>query len=855
VLGSLVGCGVLDGTSSSSASDSTPTLTASPEVVVDLAGGITPTLGRQFVPAGATDGQGWLFAWEETQGTDSWVRIARLDGAGKVLDAPAITLDGGVHAPAVAFDGTNYLVAYVHNSGQIQGTRVSRDGKILDPNGLVLGTGGRGRVALAWNGTSYLLANRLEASRIAPSGNVLDAQPLQLGVLPEGVQTVTVDLAPTPTGWVAVWAPGSQNRLSARAVTTAGVVSATPVDLPRGAIPSLASSGTGCLLAYVNGSEVRSTLLDASATPVPGTDTLVADASPLSPSDTSAAFDGTGYVVTWTSATSGATVHARRVQAGGAVSGDPLSVGPAAPSGDRTRTVCAHGACYVTLVTSEGALAVRSLQASGLGATPQIVAFEPSESSEPAVASNGTDFVVAWTDNRVDDTTATKPAPPRIFGFKVAADGTSSGPAKPLSPAGVSAGHPRLASDGAGYALVFTSTQGLEHGVQALRLQANATAETGAGVVELTDGDSRPGNLDDTQVAFDGTGYLVVWSQRGSWVGGDDTKLGRLYARQISATSTLSPLSSTNKKRLAPVEHPFQLATGAASPLVVMAECSDGTTSCDLTGSKIDGGAFATGGFTVVRNVRPDGIDISAVAGSYVVASLQPLDGGALAIRVSTKDTAGTQGQDFPVGHAEMQMRRYDGHSWLELGMRNDLRATAVDQVFPSGAAAPGGLGLDGNLFLEPPALASDGQGHSVLAYAKRVQSPTDHQRALTRFALRGIQSLPLPAESTPPSPKKPDPPPTNAPSPGGNNVTPPETAISPPGQPVTAPPPQASGGEQPAPEVTQAPESKPTTAPAHKSSSCSFGAARAPSGGGYTALLFLGLAALAVRARRRRAT
>src|SRR5439155_16614500 len=97
----------------------------------------------QLYPAVAFDGTNYLVAWsDERSGAYYDIYGARVNQYGYVLDGAGIPLstaaDHQVY-PALAFDGTNYLAAwtdYRSLNGDIYGTRVSPSGGVLDPAGI-----------------------------------------------------------------------------------------------------------------------------------------------------------------------------------------------------------------------------------------------------------------------------------------------------------------------------------------------------------------------------------------------------------------------------------------------------------------------------------------------------------------------------------------------------------------------------------------------------------------------------------------------------------------------------------------------------------------------------------------------
>lgn len=121
--------------------------------------------GLAYTPAVASDGTNYLVAWG-ARGYD--IVGARVSPAGAVLDPDGIAISTAVGfqfqvLPALVFAGTNYLVTWRANrSGtyDIYGARVSPAGGVLDPNGIPISTAGYHQQAasVASDGTNSLVS-------------------------------------------------------------------------------------------------------------------------------------------------------------------------------------------------------------------------------------------------------------------------------------------------------------------------------------------------------------------------------------------------------------------------------------------------------------------------------------------------------------------------------------------------------------------------------------------------------------------------------------------------------------------------------------------------------------------------
>ena len=157
-------------------------------------------------PTVAFDGTNFLVAWANTLvfngGSATSIVFSRISTSGTVLDAvPVVASSAGAGQafPALAFDGTNYLLAWrdsrlagnvpANDVGQFYGTRVTPAGALLDGTAA---TGGfpisandlrrRSRAVLAFDGTEYILVwgdegdmggngqRGIVGARISPSG-------------------------------------------------------------------------------------------------------------------------------------------------------------------------------------------------------------------------------------------------------------------------------------------------------------------------------------------------------------------------------------------------------------------------------------------------------------------------------------------------------------------------------------------------------------------------------------------------------------------------------------------------------------------------------------------------------------
>lgn len=192
-------------------------------------------------PAVAWNGAGYYVVWlSKGAGATDDLRGARITSTGVLVDPAGIPLSAAAFwkaSPAIAFDGTQFFVAWVdYQSGQrnVSATRVKPDGTALDPAGIAVSRGNwtEDRVAIASNGAGTLVAwddlrngnTDLFAARIDSNGTVLDDGGIPLSTAAQS-QTGAA-LASNGADYFAAWEDhrgGSTEIVGAR-LTSSGVL-------------------------------------------------------------------------------------------------------------------------------------------------------------------------------------------------------------------------------------------------------------------------------------------------------------------------------------------------------------------------------------------------------------------------------------------------------------------------------------------------------------------------------------------------------------------------------------------------------------------------------------------------------
>jgi len=210
---------------------------------------ITEALNSQYSPALAFDGANFLVVWEDNRAGDYKFDIygARVTPGGTVLDTNGIIISeaaGGQYAPAIGFDGANFLVAWTDyrdgNYSDIYGARVTPQGTVIDRYGFVISPTARDQSSpvLGFDGANFLVAwtdyrsgvySDIFGSRVTPGGAVLDPSGLSIARAAGGQCGPALGLGFDGENFLVVWEDYRSNSpdIYGALVTPAGVASDT----------------------------------------------------------------------------------------------------------------------------------------------------------------------------------------------------------------------------------------------------------------------------------------------------------------------------------------------------------------------------------------------------------------------------------------------------------------------------------------------------------------------------------------------------------------------------------------------------------------------------------------------------
>ncbi len=471
------------------------------------------------VPVAASNGTDFLVAWTKSNGADLDVTATRVSSTGTVLNPTGITVSaasGNQFDPAITATGSGYLVAWDdqrNGNDDVYAARLDSSGTVLDPSGRAVTTDGANETqpSVAWNGTNALVAYN------APTGNI------------EGVRldASAAVIAPTPL------LLSTQN------------ASATESD------PVLAWNGTNYLVVWVdarNGaSDIFGALVDGSGRLLQQ-DAIAISLAAGAQTSPSVAWNGSAFLVAWDDARNGGhDIYGTRVTAAGGVS-SPVGVAYSTATSDQLGpVVAANGATFLvvwedfragefldnelygTRVNSAGTV----LDAAGINVSGAV----PLRPENPAIASDGTNWLVAWTDAR---NVFTGSQGHDIYAARVSSTGTVlDAGGKPISTAAHDQNTPAVAWNGTNYLVAWTDVRSNVDGdIYGTRVNPSGVALSPAGTAIST----APGNQSLPVVAFDGS-WLVAWAdQRNSR---SDIYASRVDANGATSDSAGIPVENT----------------------------------------------------------------------------------------------------------------------------------------------------------------------------------------------------------------------------------------------------------------------------------------------------------------------
>jgi len=641
------------------------------QFMVDTAVHYGPAPTQQCNPAVAFDGNNYLVVWTAWDTTYyPFLLASRVTPDGSVLDEEAIPIDTGVYA-TVGFDGTNYLVV---DCGL--GYRISPAGEVLDSTRIVISTSGAWNQVLAFDGTNYLTVwedyrdsvPQIYGARITPDGTVLDTAGIAIGSGPDFLMcpAITFD----GTNFLVVWEQDCDSVTSlirGARVSPAGQVldSAFVVDSSSGADvwfgPTASSDGTNSLVVWQDFSRGLRGALVASDGSVVDTGIVLAPAINAFEGPTSL-YDGSDYLVSWKAWSPVDCILASRVSRAGVPLDTPGVYVCAPPRGfTENPAVAFDGNRYFVTWDDDlygcpniyGARLTRQmsmLDTTGISISRSRGAANTQH--DPSVAFDGSNFLVAWVDNRN--------MAGAIYAARVSLGGTNLDPAGiPICTLASNRGYPSVAFDGTNYLVTWADGRRSDSAdIYATRVTRGGSVLDPQGIPLVVGGDAHT----FPQAAFNGADYLLVWDDVS-----DSGMCSIRCARVSPAGQVLDPGDTlcTAWSAWMPV-----VAANGANWLAAWhdwrSEMNPGVYGARITSA---GQVLDPGGFTIGAADVGEGCASLASDGTNYLAVWERADESMLDVRGARINTAGVLLDSFMVqpavdSYATPPIVRFDGTNY-----------------------------------------------------------------------------------------------------------------------------------------------------------------------------------------------
>ncbi len=423
----------------------------------------------QSAPTVSCDGTGYLTLWQDGRagGASADIYGARVSAAGKVLDPAGVVVSkayDGQERPALTWSGGQYLAAWqdrrTSKLSDIHGARITAGGKVLDSKSVTISaeTGYQEMPAVAGVGTGYLavwqdrrggISYDIYGARVSGAGVVLDPKGFLISMA-ANVQTGAA-LAFDGTRHLAAWrdfrSDGDGDLYGVRVTAPAGAPQVVdPSAMALAKAPKLQRSAVvtsdGQIFLLVWQDTRTDPLGDILAARVNGATGQLLDSTPIKVAAGSgaagnpSAFHASGYfLVVWEDGSSAATtidVRGARLDTKGAVlDSKPLAIS-AKPKKETAPHVASDGKSFWVVWRDRRTDSLGDIHGARVDTTGKVldpagvlVSGASGAQKDPVAAWSGSNFLVAWQDERPGTAGAD------IYGARVSNAG------KVLDPAGL----------------------------------------------------------------------------------------------------------------------------------------------------------------------------------------------------------------------------------------------------------------------------------------------------------------------------------------------------------------------------------------------------------------------------------
>jgi hypothetical protein len=499
---------------------------------------ISQAADDQYAPALAFDGANFLVVWEDPRtGGISNIYGARVTTQGTVLDSAGFVISqasSDQYSPAVSYGGMSFLVVWEDHRGSsadIYGARVTPQGTILDSAGLVISqaTNDQNSPVVGFDGADFLVVWQdyrkgtdydIFGARVTPEGTVLDSDGIAISQAAgdQGSPALAFDAANFLVAWGDCRNDSLGDIYGARVTPQGTVLDPLGLVISRAAggrgAPCMGYDGTSFLAAWPDGRTGSGDIYGARVTQqgsvLDSAGVAISQGASIQYSP-SVGFDGMNFLVVFEDRLSGnGDIYGARVTSAGVVLDTAAFVVCQAP-GDQYTPVPAFDGANFLVVWGDLRHGSGNMDVYGARVTPQGVVldrdgFVISQAADgqcnPAIAFDGTNFLVVWNDFRIDMFSD-------IYGARVTPQGTVLDPAGiPISTATSTQALPSIAFDGTDFLVVWEdSRSGPDIDLYGARVTPQGTVLDPSGIPVSR----AAGYQEFTAMDFDGSNFIVVW--------------------------------------------------------------------------------------------------------------------------------------------------------------------------------------------------------------------------------------------------------------------------------------------------------------------------------------------------------
>lgn len=446
--------------------------------------------------------------------------------------------------PAIAWNGTNYFVAWTDERNvspggpaDIYGTRITPAGKVMDPLGIGVATSSDSEAfpRVASDGSNFFVvweqlgsSSDIYGARVRWDGVVVDTTPI--GISTGTLHEFLPDVACQGTNYLVVWEDRRNHGINqtdiygARVTTAGGVVDTAGIQIQTnewGLVrPAVASDGTNYLVIWQtpNPAEIYAARVTSAGSVLDSTGVLISSNAAVG--GIAYAKAANNYLVAFTGGTTifDTGPYANRVTTSGGIqtldgNGDLLKVGGGDPA------VASNGTNYLVAFLDLYGLfgfRVRASDGAVLDGNPiPIREARGDGQSQQRVASNGTDFFVTWADGLGDPHHLGD-----IFGARVTAAGEvpDNLPLSINQSEDFSQRYPAIVQGAQSYFLAWEDDRNVANNsvdIYGTRVRSDGVPKDPCGILICTNSalQERPGVAVSTR---EGDQFLVVWGDKRS---------------------------------------------------------------------------------------------------------------------------------------------------------------------------------------------------------------------------------------------------------------------------------------------------------------------------------------------------